>query len=489
MSNQEEIVVSRRNIFLNSEDRNQDVNSDQAYNGQSMTIPLQNLNIIASDNQFIRLKLESFMAPNSFDNHSASNQSIYTFFGANLLPKQNDSDPLPDNQLVHTYLIMPRYTTFQDIMTDATNTIALNFQSAGFSTTDWDYTFNGVWGQGTGLFPDTLRDGFPPPQAFNATPPTSSGLVPIPQTYDAIGYYAQSGYNGLVGQFTLVQNKTLWWGATSSGQNSPTLTSGSLVDNTNALTAIQVTAFQDSDVYLQVGGRKGYLLRGSFPSGNNANQGNTWATGGLYWKQEATTNGSQNQLFNMSYATTISGSGASARATIKVQIRTVFKAQLNINKMLFLRTNLTSTNYQTDNFNQLVGVPSSQSLSASNIFACFPMNTETIYYTNSGGNTWQMDVAQRTIPTLELFLTNKNNEELVKDNANPTIGSPDYNINFQAVIRVEVIQRAVIQQGAEQQNMPGELPARFTSNVSINQSHGNDFTRNSMFTRLAQSRR
>ena len=66
MSNQEEIVVSRRNIFINSEDRSADVNSDTAYNGQSITVPLQNLNIIASDNQFIRLKLESFMAPSSF---------------------------------------------------------------------------------------------------------------------------------------------------------------------------------------------------------------------------------------------------------------------------------------------------------------------------------------------------------------------------------------------------------------------------------------
>jgi hypothetical protein len=285
-----------------------------------------------------------------------------------------------------------------------------------------------------------------------------------------------------------VQNKTLWWGAANSGQNSPTLTSGSLVDNTNALTAIQVTSFQDSDVYLQVGGRKGYLPGANFPGGTTAQQGNTWATGGIYWLQEATTNGSQNQLFNMSYATTINGSGASARATIKVQVRTVFKAQLNVNKMLFLRTNLTSTNYQTDNFNQRQSVQSSQSLSASNIFACFPMNTETIYYTNNGGNTWQMDIAQRTIPSLELFLTNKNNAELVKDNANPTIGTPDYNINFQAVVRVEVVERAVIQQGAEQQNTPGELPARFTSNVSTNQSHGNDFTRNSMFTRLAQRR-
>ena len=204
MSNQEEIVVSRRNIFLNSEDRNADINSDKAYNGQTMTIPLQNLNIIASDNQFIRLKLESFMAPNSFDNHSASNQSIYAFFGANLLPKASDATPLPDNELVHSYLIMPRYTTFQDIMTDVTNAIALNFQEAGFSQADWNYTFNGVWGQGTALYPATLRDGVLPPQAFNAIPASTPGLPDIPQTYDSIGYYSQSGYNGLVGQFTLV---------------------------------------------------------------------------------------------------------------------------------------------------------------------------------------------------------------------------------------------------------------------------------------------
>ena len=489
MSNQEEIVVSRRNIFLNSEDRNEDLNSDTAYNGQKMTIPLQNLNIVASDNQFIRLKLESFMAPNSFDNHAALDQKIYTFFGSNLLPKNADGDALPSAQLTHNYLIMPRYTQFQDIMTDTANTIALNFQAAGFTTTNWDYTFNGVWGQGTALYPSVQRGGSAAPNAFNGGVLTYSPTPPV--TYDSIGYYSQGGYNGLAAQFTMVQTNVQYWGAASSGQTSPTLTSGSLVDNTAVESAIQVQSYQDSDVYLQVGGRKGYLQQSSWPNpgGTTAQQGATWATGGVYWRPEDTSNGSQNQLFNMSYATTISGTGTAARATIKVQVRTVFKSQLNINKMLFLRTNVTSTNYQSDNFNQRQSVQSSESLSASNIFACFPMNTETIYYTNSGGNTWQMDIAQRTIPTLELFLTNKNNNELIKDNANPTIGTPNYNINFQAVIRIEVIERAVIQQGAEQQNMPGELPARFTSNVSINQSHGNDFTRNSMFTRLAQSRR
>jgi hypothetical protein len=461
-----------------------------------MTIPLQNLNIVASDNQFIRLKLESFMAPNSFDNHAALDQKIYTFFGSNILPKNADGDALPSPQLTHNYLIMPRYTNFQDIITDAANTIALNFQSAGFGILNWLYTFNGIWGQGTALYPAVERAGTTQPSAFTATliPPGGQGSNAPPEpeiTYDTIGYYSQGGYNGLACQFTIQQQNTQYWGAAGSGQTSPTLTAGSLVDNTDVTTAIQVQSYQDSDVYLQVGGRKGYLPQTSWPnpSGTTAQQGNTWATGGVYWKPETTSNGSQNQLFNVSFATTISGTGTAARATIKVQIRSVFKAQLNINKMLFLRTNVTSTNYQSDNFNQRQSVQSSESLSASNIFACFPMNTETIYYTNSGGNTWQMDIAQRTIPTLELFLTNKNNNELIRDNPSGTIGTPNYNINFQAVIRVEVIERAVIQQGAEQQNMPGELPARFTSNVPNNQSHGNDFTRNSMFTRLAQSRR
>jgi len=116
------------------------------------------------------------------------------------------------------------------------------------------------------------------------------------------------------------------------------------------------------------------------------------------------------------------------------------------------------------------------------------MNTETIYYTNSGGNTWQCDISQRTIPVLELFLTNKNNSELIRDNPNPVVSTPNYNINFQCVLRIEIVERAVIRPGSETQNAPGELPARFTSNVPTNQSHGNDFTRNSNFTRLASRR-
>ena len=482
MSNQEEIVVSRRNLFLNSEDRNKDVNSDVAYNGQTLTVPLQNLNIVANDNQFIRLKLESFMAPNSFDNHAALDQVIYTYFGGNLLPKANNGDPLPSAQLVHNYLTLPRYTNFQDVMTDTANTIALNFQSAGFATDDWDYNFGGIFGQGTPLFP-AIAGPTPTPKAFSSTT-VPSNLQPT-VTYEDIGYYAQSGYNGIAAYFHITQkNKTLYWGALNSGQFSPTLTSGSLVDNTNSATAIQMTSFQDSDVYLQVGGRKGYTQQKDFPVGTTAQQGVSWASDN--WLAEDSTAATQNQLFNVTYNTIVTGTGATSRTIITVVIRTVFKMQLNINKMLFLRSNLSSTNYQTNNFNQRQSVQSSDELSASNILACFPMNTETIYYTNSGGNTWQMDIAQRTIPTLELFLTNKNNNELIKDNANPDVGTPNYNINFQCVLRIEVIERAVIQQGQEQQNAPGELPARFTSNLSINQSHGNNFTRNSNFTRLAQ---
>ena len=483
MSNQEEIVVSRRNLFLNSEDRNKDVNSDEAYNGQTLTVPLQNLNIVAMDNQFIRVKLESFMAPNSFDNHAALDQVIYTYFGGNLLPKQNNGDAVPSAQLVHNYLTLPRYTSFSDVITDTANTAALNFQAAGFSTTDWDYNFSGIAGQGTALFPAVTRGGVTAPSAFSTTT-VSSNLQPT-VTYDDIGYYSQSGYNGIAGYFTITQkDKTLYWGAENSGSFAPTLTSGSLVNNTASATAIQTTSFQDSDVYLQVGGRKGYTEQKDFPVGTTAQQGVAWAAAN--WIAEATTAGSKNLLFDVTYNTVINGVDAGSRATITVIIRTVFKMQLNINKMLFLRTNLSSTNYQSNNFNQRQSVQSSDELSASDILACFPMNTETIYYTNSGGNTWQMDIAQRTVPQLELFLTNKNNNELIKDNANPDVGTPNYNINFQCVLRIEVIERAVIQQGQEQKNNPGELPARFTSNLGINQSHGNDFTRNSNFTRLAQ---
>lgn len=481
MSNQEEIVVSRRNLFLNSEDRNKNVNSDVAYDGQKLTVPLQNLNIVANDNQFIRLKLESFMAPNSFDNHAAMDQIIYTYFGGNIIPKVNNGDPLPSAQLVHNYLTLPRYTNFQDVITDTANTVARNFQDAGFPTDDWDYDFSAIFGQGTPLLGAVTGTGAPP-KAFSSTS-VPANLQPV-VTYDDIGYYSQSGYNGIAASFTITQNKTLYWGALNSGQFAPTLTSGSLVDNTNSATAIQMTSFQDSDVYLQVGGRKGYTQQKDFPVGTTAQQGVSWASDN--WLAEDTTDGSQNQLFNVSFSTTINGTGATSRATITVVIRTVFKMQLNINKMLFLRSNLSSTNYQTNNFNQRQSVQSSEELSASNILACFPMNTETIYYTNSGGNTWQMDIAQRTIPVLELFITNKNNNELVKDNPNPTVGSTNYNLNFQCVIRIEVIERAVIQQGAEQQNTPGELPPRFTSNVVKVPSHGNDFTRNSNFTRLAQ---
>tara|TARA_R110001592_G_scaffold242646_1_gene503299 strand:+ start:432 stop:1877 length:1446 start_codon:yes stop_codon:yes gene_type:complete len=481
MSNQGEIVVSRRNLFLDSEDRNLDVNTDEQYNGQKLSIPLQGLGIVAGDNQFIRLKLESFTAPNSFDNHAAINQRIYSYFGENVVPKQNNGDT-PSPVFPHSYLTLPRYTSFADIMLDAVNSVALNFQAAGFTTTDWGYTNMGIWGQGIALGPAVARAGSQPSSGLPANTVSPADEPSSADNYDTIGYYSQGGYNGLAASFTLLQNKTLWWGDAGSGSNVPPT-----LDNTSASTAFQQTSQQDSDIYLQVGGRKGYVPTANFPSGTIQQQGVIWKAD--YWQAEATANGTKKQLFNVTVAKSTTGSGTGARTTFTVTVATALKAQLNINKNLFLRTNLTSTNFQTDNFNQRESVQSSTSLSASNILACFPMNTETIYYTNQGSDTWQMDVAQRTIPTLELFLTNKNNCELIRDNPNPVISTPNYNINFQCVIRIEVIERAVIKSGSDVQSTPGELPSRFTSNVPTNQSHGNDFTRNSNFTRLANSRR
>ena len=92
------------------------------------------------------------------------------------------------------------------------------------------------------------------------------------------------------------------------------------------------------------------------------------------------------------------------------------------------------------------------------------MNTNIIYYEDSGEDTWLLDIAQRNIPNLELFLTNRHGNPLTLDNPVPDFQQP-YNVSFQACIRVEIIERAVVQSTNAQRDPNGYANARYSGNV------------------------
>ena len=112
------------------------------------------------------------------------------------------------------------------------------------------------------------------------------------------------------------------------------------------------------------------------------------------------------------------------------------------------------------------------------------MNSNIIYYENTGENTWLLDIAQRNIPNLELFLTNRHGDPLTLDNPTPS-AQQTYNVSFQCVIRVEVVERSVVQSTNAQRDPNGYANARYSGNVMNTVRQGQDLARNSLFTRLA----
>ena len=463
-ANSGEIVVRKLNLFVNSEDRSADALSDTQFNGSKLSLPLHSLGISALDNQFIRLKLENFTCNNTFDNHTAFDQRLYLYTGANAVPKASDG-ATPVSALNHNYLTLPAYNNYTDVMSDVTSTVAKLFQQNGYTTDDWNYSFLNITGTGNLLNPL--------PSAYVGAPANQS-----PNTgYDDIGYYRQNGVKSLNGSFMLTQNKTLYWGAAGSGSNVPPTTDGTLAfNNTAAATSMALTANATSDIYLLIGGRKSKTTRSLVSTTTYETDPILSATGG----------GSENEILTVKTTYTTTGSGTGARTVIIVTVSTVLRMQLQIENQLYLRSNLISTNYQTDNYNQREAIQASNLLSASNIFASFPINSNIIHYQASGADTFILECAQRTLPVLELFLTNRHGSVLGTDN--PSVPVVDFNLSFQACIRIEVVERAVIASTAADNNKQGLPPAR-QSGVASSQRLGQDTYLNNNFTRMAISGR
>ena len=463
-ANSGEIVVRKLNLFVNSEDRSADALSDTQFNGSKLSLPLHSLGISASDNQFIRLKLENFTANNTFDNHTSLDQRLYLYTGANAVPKANDGDT-PVSVLNHNYLTLPAYNNYTDVMSDITATVANLFQANGYHQDHFNYSFLNITGSGNLLNPL--------PAAYVGAPANQS-----PNTgYDDIGYYRQNGVKALTGSFMMTQNKTLYWGASGSGSYVPPSTSATVAfDNTAAATSMALTANATSDIYLLIGGRKSKITR-------NLATATTYETDPIL---SATGGGSENQSLIVSTTYTTTGSGTAARTVIIVTVSTVLRMQLQIENQIYLRSNLISTNYQTDNYNQREAIQASNLLSASNIFASFPLNSNIIHYQASGADTFILECAQRTLPVLELFLTNRHGNVLGTDN--PSVPIVDFNLSFQACIRIEVVERAVIASTAADNNKQGLPPAR-QSGLASSQRLGQDTYLNNNFTRMAISGR
>ena len=449
--NQPEFVVRRLNVFANSEDRQRDVGSDSQSAGASLRIPMDSLDVHARDNEFIRLKLQMLCVPNTFDNHIAFDQQAYLYLGQNVVPKAADAD-LPSSSLRHAYLTLPSYQDYTSLMLDATQMVASLFQTV-YQPSAWTLAYTEL--RGFGL----------------AIPSDSAGSVPgvagnPPLGYSNIGEFRQNGTRALVGEFTLTQTAPQFYGDALSGITAPQF------DNSSMDTSFVLTSAQSSDIYLLLGGRKSSLT--------SSNLASTAAYEAGPILGNSTTDVSQ-QLLNLSVSVSSIGGGL---YQLTVRVLTVLRMQLRVNHQIYLRTNMVTTSYSTDNMNQREGVESSAEVSSSGIWACVPIQSPVCYYQNNGGDQWVLDLSQRSITELNLYITNKDN--LVPSIDNPT-PQPDFNLHFEIAFTIEILQRAKVVNSIPLRDREGEVPARF-SNVWKAQDNGAPPRSLTFFNQVARMR-
>ena len=448
--NQSEIVVKRLNVFCNSEDRTSDVGSDSQSGGASIKVPLDNMQVRAGDNQFLRLKLQTFACANTFDNHLSFDQRMYLFLGENVIPKAADIDA-PQSTLRHSYLTLPSYSDYTSLMIDATQAVAALFQTV-YSPSAWSLEYTDLRGFGESI-----------PSVSAGAYPGVAGNPPL--SYSNIGEYRQNGVKALLGTFTLTQTtQPLFYGAPSSGITAPQF------DNSTLNNQFFLTSAQSSDIYLLLGGRKSSYTTSDLASAAAYEANPTLG--------DSTTDTSK-QLLNVTVGVSSIGGGL---YKLTVTVQTVMRMQLRVNHQLYLRTNLITNNFSTDNMNQREGVQQSSEVANTGIWACFPLQQPTIYYQNTGGDQWTIDLSQRSLSQIQLFVTNKDNLVPQLDNPNTEC---DFNLSFECCFTVEIIERAKIMSTIPERNLQGEAPARF-SHVLQAQNNGGPPRQMTIFNEVAR---
>ena len=474
-TNQEEIVVKSMNLFVNSNDRARTAQGGQD-NGK-ISVPFKNINFECQENQFLRLTLQQFTTSNQFDRNIAPNNLFSVYIGDAIkttadLEAAGVPNPIQvtDGTLYNGELLMARYDTYADITLDLINAVAIAldpiYPSSPASNTSSDYEYKIVRNSGNGRSVPSSG-----PYAY-VEYDTPAGTPSIPNNYDNIGYYQQSGEKLMTTQLTL-RNK--------DGTAFP-----DTFNNAANNTAFGLFFGNSNDTYLQVGAKptdltnfQGFLSEATRCATGQVIDPDTIAgdpdfspdsnigLGGLYGK--------------VSYSNT----GGVANDTLTISITQRCPMVLNTEPLLYLRGNLISNNHATSNYNELQSTPDPQDTEPTNIIGAFPINSDTIYYENHGTDIFTMDIMSRTIQNLELFLTDRHGNadwRTIPFKSTTTFTS---NISFTALFKLSIIERSVIIPNVMGEQGVGLPPARFTSNVLRTPNNGQDFTTNNINTRMA----
>ena len=467
MANSDEIVVKTVNLFLSSNDRSRAVNNPD--NGR-INIPFKNLPFQAQANQSLRVSVMQFAASNQFDRCIAPNNQFQLFIGSSVktfteLQNAECANPVAvaGGTLIGAQLLMPRYDDYASVGLDFINAVAIALQpiypSTQSGTTGFDYQITRISGGGRAVPGNGSY-------LYNTIAPNTAPA--LPNSWGTVGNFTQNGEKVMTLTMTITNR---------SGSNFPDQNWNQAVDTT----AFGVFFSNANDTYIQVGGKPSNLE--NFPGFNAA--ASDCARGAVI------DGGSGDDLpANLTGLGGVYGGIVAVGPTLTITISQRCPMVLTTEPLIYLRSNIMSGNHATSNMNEKNTTPDPQDTENTNILAAFPINNDTIFYQEASGEspTFFMDAASKSINNLELFLSDRHGNTDFRLYPNHSTTSYTSNISFTCLLRLQIIEKPVIEQAstvAEQQGLP---PARFHSRPLVQPDGGVNSVLDTSKNRLASRR-
>jgi len=135
--------------------------------------------------------------------------------------------------------------------------------------------------------------------------------------------------------------------------------------------------------------------------------------------------------------------------TTEITVQCLYPAQRSTTSHIFLRTSLTTGATETASLSQETNIDSASEASYSNILAKIPVNSEFCNFTANTGREYFIDLRQKHLNNIRLYLTDQHNRRIGRRPASTgtktasgsgTEQSTLGNLSFNCVLRVEVIQ-------------------------------------------------
>ena len=461
MSSHPEFEVSRRHLFVNSNNRSRAPFSLADDGVIRLNVDALGQTAECEDGQFIRVSLLQFSSSNIFDRHLAPGNSYFLHIGSQIATAASFTSKtlVPNGVLANCTLLAARYDDFASIYLDIANSTCATLNSiypTGTGSDQYSYSITRLGGGG----PTFGIEGASQVTALGTNGAPLNFTPPFPVTLQEMGQYRQSGVKILTcsiriqknaGSFPVIfDNSTddLSFGFVFSNANTTSLTCGA------TSTSIDPSNFS----YLDAAAKMSSGLGVSPDS------------------LSALALGSFNGAYTFSTTT-------SANDTLTITFQSRAPCQLDASPLLYLRLGHTGGNFETANMSSDT-VQDPSVVAPSSILAAVPCQQNNLYYIAQGDPCFTTDFNVRSLHQLQLELTNEYGDTDWRSNAY-RLSYFVTNVAFKCMLRISVIQKAVVAT-PEANFEDGTTPARFTAQPQTHIDNGRDRFTENITTMLAR---